>query len=407
MTLARPAYRGKPLVALLMLLGGWVTMRAITWEITPAPWTQPIAFAERAEAARLLDRRVATDDAPPSNAVSPPSAAVPAAPPPAVRPAPSFEPAPSPRPAPPSLPPRQWAPIQPALRYYTAPPPAPVETAPPASAPSAAPAPSAGPVPVRISAAHQLMWMAAVANLPLPPQVLAQASALSPLPARASATPSRWSADGWLLLRRGGAVAPAGGLAPATYGASQLGAVLRYRLAPGSAHRPALYLRGSAALNGSRERELAFGASARPIAGLPLAVAAEARVNRQPGATRARPAAFAYTELAPFDLPLGMRGEFYGQAGYVGGNFASAFADGQLRLDRQIVRLGRGELRAGAGLWGGAQKGASRFDVGPAATLGLPLGGSAGARLGLDWRFRVAGNAAPSSGPALTLSAGF
>jgi hypothetical protein len=35
------------------------------------------------------------------------------------------------------------------------------------------------------------------------------------------------------------------------------------------------------------------------------------------------------------------------------------------------------------------------------------LGDRAGARLGVDWRFRVAGDAAPSSGPAVTLSAGF
>ena len=40
------------------------------------------------------------------------------------------------------------------------------------------------------------------------------------------------------------------------------------------------------------------------------------------------------------------------------------------------------------------------------ATLAVPLG-SGGGRLTADWRFRVAGNAAPASGPALTLSAGF
>jgi hypothetical protein len=120
-----------------------------------------------------------------------------------------------------------------------------------------------------------------------------------------------------------------------------------------------------------------------------------------------RPAAFAYTELPPLELPHGARAEFYGQAGYVGGDFASAFADGQLRVDGRLLRLGRGELRAGGGAWGGAQKGASRLDIGPTATLGVPMGGTAAARVGVDWRFRVAGNAAPASGPALTLSAGF
>lgn len=56
---------------------------------------------------------------------------------------------------------------------------------------------------------------------------------------------------------------------------------------------------------------------------------------------------------------------------------------------------------------GGAQKGAARLDVGPAASAAVGLGESGGARLAVDWRFRVAGSAAPKSGPALTLSAGF
>jgi hypothetical protein len=138
-----------------------------------------------------------------------------------------------------------------------------------------------------------------------------------------------------------------------------------------------------------------------------VVVAAEGRVNGQPSGTHVRPAVLAYTEVAPIALPLGTRAEFYAQGGYVGGNFACAFADGQLRVDRRLLRLGPGELRAGGGAWGGAQKGASRFDLGPSATLGMPISGSAGARLAVDWRFRIAGNAEPGSGPALTLSAGF
>jgi hypothetical protein len=281
----------------------------------------------------------------------------------------------------------------------------------------------ASPIPARLTAGHQLLWMAALSNLPLPRGLVprpaglltpaARMPAASPMSSSAVASPpaafrdSRWSADAWLMLRRGGTVPSVGGLAPATYGASQAGAVVRYRLAPTSRHRPTLYLRGSAALNGSREREVAVGASARPIAGLPVATAVEARVNHQPSGTRVRPAAFAYTELPPIALPGQARAEFYAQAGYVGGNFASAFADGQLRVDRPVAQVGRGELRAGGGAWGGAQKGASRLDLGPTATVGMPLGERGGARVGIDWRFRVAGDAAPSSGPALTLSAGF
>jgi hypothetical protein len=255
-----------------------------------------------------------------------------------------------------------------------------------------------------------MLWMAALARLPLPADLTMRASLPSgtaptgmPVPYRAS----RWSADGWLLLRRGGNVPKAGGFSPSTYGASQLGAVMRYRLAPENAHRPTLYMRGSAALNGSGEREVALGLSARPLAGFPVVVAAEGRVNRQPTGTHLRPAVLAYTEVAPIALPLRTRAEFYAQGGYVGGNFASAFIDGQLRVDRRLLRVGPGELRAGGGTWGGAQRGASRLDLGPSAMLGMPIGGSASARVAVDWRFRLAGNAEPGSGPALTLSAGF
>lgn len=373
------SYRGQPLVALIVLLGGWVALRVIAWEVGTAA---PVAV-ESAKPAVVAPARQE-----PKPAEARPSEVQPSEP----RSSPI-----EPRFVPPPAPPRAWS-----TQGRTA-------SMPRAVRSSAMPREDAEPVPVRLSAAHQLLWMAALSQMPLPAAVASPAPAPEPLSGRMrrAASPMRWSADGWLLLRRGGTVSPAGGFAPATYGASQLGAVVRYRLAPQSAQRPALYLRGSAALNGSREREAALGLSVRPIAALPIAVAAEARANTQPSGTRVRPAAFAYTEFAPVDLPLAARAEFYAQAGYVGGNFASAFADGQLRVDRSLVRLGRGELRAGGGIWGGAQKGATRLDAGPTAVIGMPIGDRAGARLGVDWRFRVAGNAAPSSGPALTLSAGF
>lgn len=220
-------------------------------------------------------------------------------------------------------------------------------------------------------------------------------------------TPSRWSGDAWLLLRRGGNVSLASGPGFATYGASQAGAVLRYRLAPQSDHRPTAYLRATAALNGSGEREVAIGVSARPISPLPVAALAELRATRQSGGTKLRPAVMAVTELPPVELPHQLRGEAYGQAGYVGGRYATAFVDGQLRLDRGIAITGPIEARLGAGAWGGAQKGASRLDLGPTAAMSVAVGQSGSIRVAADWRFRIAGNAAPASGPALTLSAGF
>lgn len=115
----------------------------------------------------------------------------------------------------------------------------------------------------------------------------------------------------------------------------------------------------------------------------------------------------AVTELPPAELPFGFRGEAYAQGGYVGGTFAIAFVDGQARADKEVMRIGRGgQLRLGGAISGGAQKQAERLDAGPSAAISLRLG-EAHSRLILDYRFRVAGDAEPGNGPALTFSAGF
>ena len=128
---------------------------------------------------------------------------------------------------------------------------------------------------------------------------------------------------------------------------------------------------------------------------------------RTPTDTRLRPAAALVTELPVASLPLGFRAEAYGQAGWVGGTVATGFVDGQLRVERPLAKFAGGDLSAGGGLWGGAQKDASRLDVGPSARLTLHPTRQSTVRVAADWRFRIAGKAAPQSGPAITLSAGF
>lgn len=278
-------------------------------------------------------------------------------------------------------------------------------------APTSAPVePIAAPTPVaprrwgdvRIAGGHQLLLIAALAQLPLPPEAAGATS-----PARVPQRPeARFSGDAWLLLRRGGGGPGLGGAFPPTYGASQVGAVIRYRLAPASPRRPALYLRATGAVRWPHDEEAAFGLSLRPVRGVPVAAMAEARVAHLASGTIVRPAAMLVSELPPLRLPGAFTAETYGAAGYVGGAFASAFAEGQVRVERPIARLGTTELRAGGGAWGGVQQGASRVDLGPSASLGFPLG-SGGGRLSVDWRFRLVGKAVPASGPALTISAGF
>ncbi len=236
-------------------------------------------------------------------------------------------------------------------------------------------------------------------------QSIPEAPAPLPLsPGAAQKGGDRWSADAWMLLRRENAQSLAAGRP--VYGGSQAGAVLRYHLAPQSAHSPIAYLRASQAMGGIRQSEAALGFGIRPLAALPVMVAAEGRVFNSLGRTSIRPAALAYTELPPVKLPFGLRGDAYLQGGYVGGSFRTPFIDGLMRIDRGVASPGGMELRLGGGIWGGAQKGAQRLDVGPSASASVDLMGVP-SRVSMDWRFRIMGEAEPKSGPAVTMSAGF
>jgi hypothetical protein len=61
------------------------------------------------------------------------------------------------------------------------------------------------------------------------------------------------------------------------------------------------------------------------------------------------------------------------------------------------------QFSAGLGVWGGAQPGLYRVDVGPRVTMKVRRN----VRVHFDWRQRVAGNALPGSGPAITLAGDF
>ncbi|WP_226633819.1 hypothetical protein [Novosphingobium profundi] len=219
--------------------------------------------------------------------------------------------------------------------------------------------------------------------------------------------PRRWSADAWALVRGKSASGLGAAPLPPTYGGSQAGAVLRYRLALKSALQPQLYMRTTSALGEVSETAAALGVSARPVPGLPLDAALEGRLVNGIGGNRVQAAAMVTTRFAPLLLPGDLRAEAYGQAGYVAGTYATAFGDGQARLDKGVVRVGKVEARLGGGVWAGAQKGAWRVDAGPSAMITMPLNKRMFGRLALDWRQRMAGDAEPGSGPAITLSAGF
>jgi hypothetical protein len=273
----------------------------------------------------------------------------------------------------------------------------------------------------QVALGHQLLWASALAHMPAPRSVEAalwRAGRRGPsFPALYSevATPplalDRLSLDAWGFWRqRSNASAISQGRVP-IYGASQIGANLQFRLAPRAGHDPRLYARAYRALVSAGESELAAGFSVRPLAQIPLRAQAELRVTDSAIRTEVRPAAMVVTELAPQPLPGGLVAEAYGQAGYVGGTAATAFADGQALVSREVARFdlsarNPARLSIGAGVWGGAQKDAARVDLGPSVRVDLTIG-KVPARLSLDWRERVAGDAAPDSGVAGTLSTRF
>ena len=211
-----------------------------------------------------------------------------------------------------------------------------------------------------------------------------------------------WSLGGWLYLREGSGDASGTIGGPSQLGGSQAG--LRFAYGFGETGRARAYGRATIALRRPRQRELAFGLAVAPLARLPVDLAIEQRVAAGPEGRTAL-AVMVSGGVSDMALPAGFRLDAYAQAGIVGARRRDGFADGAVVVDR---RLGIREtsLRFGALAAGAVQPGAARVDVGPRLTLRLPEVGEGG-RIALDWRQRVAGDARPESGLALTLAADF
>lgn len=229
---------------------------------------------------------------------------------------------------------------------------------------------------------------------PMPQAAPVQPPPLAPPPLARS--PARLAGSAWLIAREGrGAVRPGGQL-----GGSQAGARITYAL--GEARRVAVAVRMSAPLAG-RGAEAAIGLDWQPTS-LPVHVVAEQRFGldgAKGGATL-----FVVGGVDPTPVAAGFRLEAYGQAGAIARDGGQMFADGAARLMRPAARHGALRLDLGVGTWGGAQPGAARLDVGPSVALAVPVGGRA-VRMTLDWRQRIAGDAAPGSGPALSIGGDF
>ena len=206
----------------------------------------------------------------------------------------------------------------------------------------------------------------------------------------------RWTGSIWALARRsGGATLAPGG----TLGGSQAGARLLYRINDDAARPLSLTARAYAPLHSLGGTEAALGIDWRPSARLPFHLL----IERRQRLGREGRSAFAATAYGGGSAALARnwRIEVYAQAGVVGTRSRDLFVDGSARLMRRL-----GPVEAGAAVWGAAQPGASRLDAGPQLAMPIHAGG-ASLRLAADYRFRIAGDARPASGPALTLGVDF
>lgn len=208
---------------------------------------------------------------------------------------------------------------------------------------------------------------------------------------------SRWSASAWLVARGGSGL----GQSPfaGQLGGSQAGVRLAYAL--GAARRVALVGRVATPL-ATAGREGAIGVEWRP-ARAPIRLVAEQRIGIDPGT--GGPAVGIVGGIGPTALGT-FRLEAYGQAGVIARGGAIGYADGSVRVERVVARRGELSVSAGGALWGAAQPGAARLDAGPVLALSVPIAKQR-VRLSLEWRARIGGQAAPGSGPALSLGGDF
>ncbi|MFL6759623.1 hypothetical protein [Sphingomonas sp.] len=151
---------------------------------------------------------------------------------------------------------------------------------------------------------------------------------------------------------------------------------------------------------GRRGGEVAAGVRVHPLIGLPVWLTAERRqrIGRF-GGGRSDFALFAEAGVYDRPLPWGLTLDSYLQGGVVGVKSRDLFVDGALAVTRPVYR----KFSAGFGIWGGAQPGLSRLDAGPRLTVRV----RGNLKVHADWRQKLAGNARPGSGPALTLAGDF
>lgn len=218
---------------------------------------------------------------------------------------------------------------------------------------------------------------------------------------KSSKSARRLSIYAYSFWRAGGPTR--GSLGNGQYGGGQSAVIAAYSLPRFGRNSFDIMARAAIAHDNSEQREFSAGVRWRPTQLLPVQFTAERRFRH--GRADAF-AAYAAGGTSDIGLPMGFKLDGYAQAGYVSGDGGGLFADVNARADRKLLQIENTVMSGGIGVWGGGQRDVMRVDVGPTVRADMAVG-QAQVRLSADWRFRVAGNAAPGNGPALTLSTSF
>jgi hypothetical protein len=163
-----------------------------------------------------------------------------------------------------------------------------------------------------------------------------------------------------------------------------------------------LSARAYAPLQAKRGKEAALGLSLKHNGNPSLEFIAERRIGFDRGG-RSAFSVTAVTGLSDLALAKGFTLNAYAQAGVVGAHARDGFVDASVSVDRPV---NASRVRIGVGAWGGMQPRVGRLDIGPQLTFPFPIEGRT-IRLSAQWRFRVAGGAAPASGPAIVIGSDF
>lgn len=184
-----------------------------------------------------------------------------------------------------------------------------------------------------------------------------------------------------------------------TLGGSQAGARVTWRFNPSFAAN----LRVSAPLRQGQRQiagEAALGLSWQPLQSVPVRLMAERRkALGAPGGGRDAFALLAEGGVYEKPLPWQFQLDGYAQTGIVGARARDWFVDGGATVTRPFLR----RYAFGAGVWGGAQPGLSRLDIGPRMSMQV----RPGIRAHVDYRYRLFGSAEPGSGFAATVATEF